>query len=216
MFPDRQEAGRLLLEELRASDDEKSLVLALPRGGVLVAAEIAAGLGAELDVLIVRKLGAPGQPELAIGAIVDGSRPHAIFNDRLLGALHVTQDYIEHEIHAQTAEIQRRQETYRGGRANPVIQARRVIVVDDGIATGATVRAALQALRRQKPARLILAVPVAPREAISNLSAEADEIVCLETPDDFQAVGQFYGDFHAVEDDEVIDALQEAWTRDQD
>src|SRR3989344_4308342 len=170
MFQDRQDAGRQLLGRLQARPLRDPLVLALPRGGVLVGFEIARGLDAELDVLISRKLGAPGQPELAIGAVIDGDHPETILNERLLEALRVPKAYLEEEIKSQLMEIERRKEKYRGRHPEPRIADREVILVDDGIATGATVKAALTALKRRKPSRLILAVPIAPPDTFSSLS----------------------------------------------
>lgn len=215
-FQDRQDAGRQLLRRLQAHSLQDPLILALPRGGVVVGFEIAVGLNAELDVLIARKLGAPGQPELAIGAVIDGKNPETIFNESLLKALHVPRTYLEEEIKNQLEEIDRRKEKYRGRHPDPRIADRVVILVDDGIATGATVKAALAALQRRKPARLILAVPVAPPDTFSALSGEVDEAICLVLPGDFQAVGQFYDDFHPVGDAEVIQLLEEARRRNQD
>ena len=165
-------------------------------------------LGAPLDVIVVRKLGAPGQPELGIGAVVDGDHPRAIFNQDIVEHLGVSDEYIEAEIARQLKEVNRRESAYRGGRAKIPLAGKTVILVDDGIATGSSVRAALRGVRRQKPKRLVLAVPVAPAETIEALRSEADEIVCLETPEDFFAVGQFYRDFHQVTDDEVEAILQ--------
>jgi putative phosphoribosyl transferase len=213
MFKDRQDAGRLLLAELEKGPLSDPLVLALPRGGVLVGWEIASELQAEFDVLIVRKLGAPRQPELAIGAVVDGSCPQTILNHRLIESLEVSPDYLKQEIQAQLKEVGRRKEKYRGRRAPARIEGRTVIVVDDGIATGATVRASLAALRLGRASRLVLAVPVAPPDALAGLRDEVDSIACLAAPPDFQAVGQFYEDFHPVSDEQVIQCLNDAWKR---
>jgi len=207
-FADREEAGRSLLKLLRPLQLTHPLILALPRGGVPVAFEIAAGLNAEMDVLIVRKLGAPDQPELAIGAVIDGGRPEILLNERLVARLGVSEDYLKGEVDDQLREIERRKEKYRGARPDPLIEGRPVIVVDDGIATGATVKAALTALRRRNPSRLVLAIPLAPPDALDGLRSLVDEVVCPLLPEDFQAVGQFYEDFHAVEDREVIALLE--------
>src|SRR5208282_2075479 len=158
--------------------------------------------------IVVRKLGAPGQPELGIGAVVAGSRKRKIFNQDIVEHLRVSDEYIEAEIARQLKEVNRRETAYRGGRAKTPLAGKTVIVVDDGIATGSSVRAALRGVRRQKPKRLILGVPVAPADTIEALRSEADEIVCLETPEDFFAVGQFYRDFHQVSDDQVKSILQ--------
>lgn len=210
MFTNRQEAGRLLLGPLgNLHIPKNALVLALPRGGVLVGDVIAAGLGADLDVLIVRKLGAPGQSELAIGAVVGGAGQYeTVLNEHLMETMQVPAAYLEEETKRQLVEVERRREKYRGSHPEPRIAGRVVIVVDDGIATGATVKAALTAIRRQKPGRLILAVPVAPPDTFAVLSREVDEAISLVLPLEFLAVGQFYDDFHPVEDEEVIEILE--------
>ncbi len=189
------------------------MVLGLPRGGVIVAAQIAEALTAPLDVLVVRKLGAPLQPELAIGAVTDGDQPQQIFNDELINRLAVSREYLNREIECQLAEVRRRQALYRGGRPAVKILRQTVIVADDGIATGATVRAGIQALRGNGAARIVLAVPVAPLQAAQSLRQEVDELLCLQTPASFTAVGAFYGDFRQVTDEEVIDTLQKAAER---
>ena len=208
VYPNREAAGRMLARRLRSYAGEKVVVLGIPRGGLPVAKEVADELRAPLDIVVVRKLGAPGQPELGIGAVVDGDHPSAIFNKEILESLGVSHDYIETEIARQVKEVRRRETAYRDGRGKIPLEGKIVIVVDDGIATGSSVRAALRGIRRQNPERIILAVPVAPPETVDALRGEADEIVCLETPDDFYAVGQFYRDFHQVADDEVKTILQ--------
>jgi putative phosphoribosyl transferase len=213
MFVNRDQAGRELAECLLHLAAVDPVVLGLPRGGVEVAARIAETLGAALDVLVVRKLGAPGQPELAIGAVTDGDRPQQIFNEHVMRALGVSQEYIDLEIQRQLAEVRRRQELYRGGRAGVPLQGRNVIVADDGIATGATVRAGIQALRQGDVGRLVLAVPVAPPETAQALQGEVDELVCLHTPAGFTAVGAFYADFSQTTDEQVIQLLDEAARR---
>ena len=208
VFPTREDAGRALARRLSSFAGVRPVVLALPRGGLPVAREVADALRAPLDILVVRKVGAPGQPELGIGAVVDGDHPRAIFNEQIIEQLDVSDHYIKNEVERQLKEIKRRELAYRGGLPKVSLEGKTVIVVDDGIATGATVRAALRGVRRQKPAKLVLAVPVAPPDTIDALRSEADEIVCLEQPDDFFAVGQFYRDFHQVSDDEVKKILQ--------
>ncbi len=207
VFSTREAAGRSLAKRLMPYASPKVVVLGVPRGGLPVAREVAAALHAPLDIVVVRKLGAPGQPELGIGAVVDGDHPRAIFNQEVLEQLAVPDEYIDNEIKRQLAEVKRREELYRQGRPRIPLEGKDVIVVDDGIATGSSIRAALRGVRRQKPNRLILAVPVAPSETIDALRAEADEIVCLETPVNFYAVGQFYIDFHQVSDEEVKQIL---------
>lgn len=210
-FADRREAGTALAEALLALRlPGPILVLALPRGGVPVGAEIARALHAPLDLLLVRKIGAPGQPELAVGAVAEGDPPALVVDaevQRLTGA---DAHYIEATAQRELAEIARRQQVYRQGRGAPDVAGRTVIVVDDGIATGSTMRAALRALRHQRPASLVMAVPVAAADTLHAMRSEADRVVCLHTPSPFHAVGLHYDDFHQVGDDEVISALQEA------
>ncbi|HLO20427.1 MAG TPA: phosphoribosyltransferase, partial [Sphingomicrobium sp.] len=184
--------------------------LALPRGGVPVGFEVARALGAELDVLVVRKIGAPFHQELGIGAIVDGTAPQMVINEELAQTVGATAEYVELQKNKQLAEIERRKRTYRGDRPNPEIAGRTVIVVDDGIATGGTVKAALRALRARNPKRLVLGVPVAPPDALAELQSECDEVVCLEQPPLFYAVGAHYEDFTQTEDAEVVSLLDEA------
>lgn len=210
-FADRVEAGRKLAGALLKYKDQHPVVLGIPRGGVPVAVEVARSLDAEVDVIIVRKLGAPGQQELGIGAVVDGDHPEAVMNQEIMSQLDVSREYLDREIKVQLKEINRRRHAYRGGRPPLQLAGRTVIVVDDGIATGGSTRAALRGVRRDKPARVILAVPVAPPSTIEALKHEADEIVCLSSPEEFYAVGQFYRDFHQVSDQEVIQLLASAW-----
>jgi len=207
MFDDRRDAGRQLAARLLPYQDRDPVVLALPRGGVPVGYEIARALGAPLDIIVVRKLGAPGQPELGIGAVVDGDHPLGVLNEEVMKTLVVPEAYLEHEVTAQLAEIRRRQAAYRGGRAALPVAGRTAIVVDDGLATGGSMRAALRSVRRAAPARLVLAVPVAPPDTLARLAAEVDETICLETPELFGAVGYFYRDFTQTTDDEVIRLL---------
>ena len=213
MFKDRRDAGRQLAARLLQYKNQDPVVLALPRGGVPVGYEIALRLDGPLDVLVVRKLGAPGQPELGIGAVVDGDQPESVFNEDLLRALDVSRDYLDREISVQIEEIRRRQRTYRGGQPAVDVEGRTVIVVDDGIATGASIRAALRRLRRSRPKRLVLAAPVAPPDTVESLWPEVDDLVCLSAPISFSAVGQFYEDFNQTTDQEVIDLLARARQR---
>ncbi len=184
------------------------MVFGLPRGGVVVAAEVAEALRSPLDVLVVRKLGAPHQPELAIGAVTDGDQPQRILNGELIRRLSVDQAYLDSEIAAQLDEVRRRQWLFRRGRPALPIRGRTVVVVDDGIATGATVRAGIICLRRSEPRHLILAVPVAPPETVESLRGEVDELICLHTPASFKAVGAFYVDFRQTSDEEVVALLE--------
>lgn len=181
------------------------LILAIPRGGVVVGAEVAAALAAPLDIVIPRKIAAPFNDELAVGAVTEDG---TILTDRrLIARLDIAEDHVEAEARRQLAEIRRRMDLYRGPRPLPEVAGKTVILVDDGIATGYTVRAALQSLRQRCPARLILAVPVAPPGALQELGSLADQTVCLESPEFFMAVGQFYEDFYQTSDDEVIGLL---------
>jgi putative phosphoribosyl transferase len=212
-FRDRKDAGRQLAARLGEYRGQEPLVLALPRGGVPVAYEVAVALDAPLDVLVVRKLGAPGQPELGIGAVVDGDHPQSVLNEDVLSVLHVSQTYLEREVALELQEIRRRQERYREGQPPMAISGRTVIVVDDGIATGGSVRAALRGVRRSQPRQVVLAVPVAPPESLAALAGEADVVICLSTPRFFHAVGQFYDDFTQTSDEEVIALLRAARRR---
>ncbi len=208
MFNDRSSAGRQLAEALRAKGWPAPVVLALPRGGVPVGAEIADALGAPLDVLMVRKLGAPGRPELAMGAVAKtGESTQTVLNDEVVALLRVGRDEIEQTKQRELDVIAERERRYNGGRTRPGLKGRTAIVVDDGIATGATMRAALRAVRQADPDRVVLAVPVAPPDAVRALSAEADEVVCLQQPWDLGAIGMYYRDFRQIDDSEVIDAL---------
>lgn len=213
MFKNRKDAGRQLVPLLLKFKSEKPVVLALPRGGVPVGYEIAMALDAPLDVIVARKLGAPGQPELGIGAVVDGDHHLSVLNEDVMSLLNVSADYLNREVAQQLQEIRRRQELYRGGHPPEKILGRTVIVVDDGIATGGSMRAALRGARRGNPQRLVLAVPVAPPDTIESLRPEVDVVICLSTPAFFHAVGQFYRDFSQTTDEEVIHLLEAARQR---
>jgi len=209
MYRDRSDAGRVLAGLLEKYRPESPVVVALPRGGVVVGAEVAEALDAPLEILLVRKLGAPQHAELAIGAVVDlgDSRGPTILLDPLAERLGVPQEYIHAEAAREASEIRRREAVYRDGRAAIDLHGRTIILVDDGIATGSTVRAALRAIRRAEPARLILAVPVAPAHTLELLRDEADEVICPLATEDFRAVGEFYEDFSQTDDAEVIELL---------
>jgi putative phosphoribosyl transferase len=210
IFADRAEAGRSLAERLAALHLDAPLVLALPRGGVPVAAEIARALGAPLDVALVRKIGAPGQPELAIGAVADGDEPEVVLNDSLVAALGLDADYIADEVRRELAAIDQRRDAYAPLRPAVEPAGRAVIVVDDGVATGMTMQAALRQAKRRRPLRLVAAAPVASREAVALLKREADAVVCLAAPRTFGSVGAFYRDFGQVSDEEVVALLKAA------
>ncbi|MDE2335182.1 MAG: phosphoribosyltransferase [Rhodospirillales bacterium] len=210
MFRDRTEAGRLLALRLLAFAEPPPVVLALPRGGVPVAAEIARRLAAPLDLVMVRKIGAPGAEEYAIAAIAEGEPPEMVRNERAIAALHIPPAWLAAAAEAAQREIARRRALWLGGRAPADLAGRTAIVVDDGIATGATMQAALRAVRRRHPARLVLAVPVAASTTLDRLRREADACVVLEAPGDFVSVGQFYVRFPQLGDDEVSRLLDEA------
>jgi putative phosphoribosyl transferase len=209
-FADRADAGRRLAEKLAHLKDRQPIVLALPRGGVAVGFEIARALDAPLDVVLVRKIGVPWQPELALGAVTDGTSPETFIDQDLAASLNIPEDYIREETLRQLAEVERRRKSYCEGRPALEISGRAAIVVDDGIATGATMRVALQAVRRRNAAWLVLAVPVAPPDTLAALGEEADETVCPERPIALGAIGFYYRDFHQMTDDEVTDLLARA------
>ncbi|RPF47183.1 putative phosphoribosyltransferase [Thermodesulfitimonas autotrophica] len=207
MFADRIDAGRRLAAHLAGRTYENGLVVAIPRGGVVVGAEIARALQLPLDIIIPRKIGAPHNPELAIGAVTqDGT---AIFNEELLRHFHLPEEIRERLVAAAVAETSRRLQLYRHGKPQPSWRDRTIILTDDGIATGYTVLAALRSLRRADPKEIILAVPVAPPDTIEFLEPEVDELVCLLVPEVFLAVGQFYYHFDQTSDEEVIALLEE-------
>lgn len=210
MFNDRIEAGRRLANELNRLRGARPVVLALPRGGLPVGFEIAAALEAPLDVVFVRKIGVPWQPELALGAVSDGGEAELIVDKQLQTLLQIPDDYVEQARARQLVEIVRRRHAYLKGHPPVDVDDRTAIVVDDGIATGATMRVALRSVRRRKPRRLVLAVPVAPADSLDALRPEADEVVCLEVPDNMGAVGCYYRDFRQVSDAEVIELLDRA------
>ena len=210
LFQDRADAGRQLASRLLHLKDRRPVVLALPRGGVPVGFEVAKALGAPMDLVLVRKIGVPWQPELAAAAVVDGDDPQIVENRDVMTALDLTEEFIKEEAARQLGEIERRRQVYLGSRARVDLKGRTAILVDDGVATGATTRAALKAVRRAAPERLVLAVAVAPPDTIEVLHEDADEIVCLATPAAFGGISMFYADFHQVGDDEVIDLLNRA------
>ena len=211
IFEDRKAAGRALARALsgyRGRDDV--LVLALPRGGVAVAFEVAEYIHAPLDVLIVRKLGVPSQPELAMGAVASGGI--RVMNEEVVRMLHIAPEVIERVAQAEAKEVARREQKYRGHQAPLPVKDRIVILVDDGVATGSTMRAGIQALRKLAPARLVVAVPHGPAQTCEVLAGEADELVCLETPEPYFAVGAWYGEFPQLSDEEVARFLASSRT----
>jgi putative phosphoribosyl transferase len=206
-FQDRQEAGRRLAKALQAYKSMDTVVFALPRGGVPVAAPVAEALAAPLDLVLVRKIGVPFEPELAMGAVADGGDMVVVRNDDVIALAGVSETQFRRAVAQETAEIDRRRRLYLGGRMRAEAKGRVAIVVDDGVATGATTRAALRAVRARAPKKLVLAVPVAPTEALDELRRDADEAICLETHDYFMGVGCYYADFRQTEDEEVTDLL---------
>ena len=206
-FKNRGEAGRQLAAAVVRLGLVDPLVLALPRGGVPVAAEVALALGAPLDLLIVRKIGAPNEPELAVAAIAEGDPPTVVIDESTSRLTDIDHAYVKREARTQRGEIERRRKAYRHGEARLGVAGRTVVVVDDGIATGTTMRAALKALRRMRPAKVVLAVPVVSNHTIYELSKLVDDVVCLSQPGPFRSVGTYYADFHQVDDAEVIALL---------
>jgi putative phosphoribosyl transferase len=206
-FRDRRDAGRVLARELAPYRGRRGLlVLGLARGGMPVGSEVAAALGAELDVFLVRKLGTPQWPELAMGALASGGG--VVMNDSVVSSLQISDEQVRRVIDAETAELRRREHAYRDGRPPADPRGKAVIVVDDGIATGASILAAVRALRAEGPDAIVVAVPVGPRSVCDMLAEEADDVVCATMPDNFEAVGQVFGDFRQVSDDEVRELLE--------
>ena len=206
-FRDRMDAGRRLAAALADYKDQQPTILALPRGGVPVAAEVAAALNAPLDLVLVRKIGVPFQPELAMGAVVDGGTPLVVRNEDVIRLAGIDESEFKAVCDSELGEIERRRQRYLGKRKRVDITGRTAIVVDDGIATGATTRAALRATRMRNPKTLVLAVPVAPSDCLAEMRREADEVVCLEDYQPFEAIGLYYSDFRQISDEEVIEIL---------
>jgi putative phosphoribosyl transferase len=212
LFQDRADAGRALARKLTAySNQPNTIVLALPRGGVPVAYEVATALNLLLDVFIVRKLGVPGEDELAMGAIASGDI--VVLNERLIKALGISDEAIQEAIDRERIELERRELAYRNGRPLPKIEGQTVILVDDGLATGASMYAATKALRQKNPGKFVVAVPVASNETCEQFRSQVDDIICARTPDPFFGVGRWYRDFSQTDDDEVTDLLARANNR---
>jgi len=207
-FKNRSDAGRKLAKALAGYKEQQPVILALPRGGVTVAAEVAAVLNAPLDLILVRKVGVPFQPELAMGAVVDGGAPIIVRNEDVIRLADIDESEFKRICDSELAEIERRRQRYLGSRQRADVSGRTAIVVDDGIATGATTRAALRATRIRNPEKLVLAVPVAPTDTVAELRSEADEVICLEDHEFFGAIGTYYADFSQVSDETVIDILK--------
>lgn len=214
IFLDRSDAGRQLAEAIiRDGAPPDPIVLALPRGGTPVAYKIAIRLQAPLDLLFVRKIGAPGHPEYGIGAVIDGNEPQAVMNDQMVSYSGATSDYVESEIKRQLAEIERRRKVYAGNRKPLDLKARNIILVDDGIATGGTVRASLRGLEKIGVESVLLAVPVAPRDVLADMRQQVDGVTSLYSPERFGSVGSFYSDFEQTTDEEVVRLLEAAQAR---
>ena len=207
LFEDRREAGRLLANELCHYRGQGAVVLGIPRGGIIVAQEVARGLGAEMDIVLAHKLRTPAHAELAMGSVAEDGK--LFLNEEVIQELGIDEVYIQQEKARQMAEISRRTKLFRNVRPKVPLGNRIVIVTDDGVATGATTQAALWAVRLEKPKKLIAALPVGPEDTIRRLAEDTDEMLCLRTPPLFAAVGQFYANFEPVEDDEVLEILKE-------
>lgn len=208
MFRDREEAGRLLAHELVEMSLHAPVVLALPRGGVPVAAEIAALLKASLDLVIVRKVGAPGNPELAVAAIVDGDPPDVVLNREIVEAYNLDDATLATLVNGERPELERRRTVYRRSRPPLSIAGKTAVLVDDGAATGTTMKVAIRALKRRSPTAIVVALPIAPPETVAELSQEADRVVCLAQPPHFRALGYYYRHFEQLDDEDVIAALE--------
>jgi putative phosphoribosyl transferase len=208
MFRDRQEAGRMLARELAGLSLHAPVVLALPRGGVPVAAEVAAVLKAPLDLVIVRKVGAPGNPELAVAAIVDGDPPDVVLNREIVEAYNLDEAALATLVKRERPELQRRRAIYRRNRSPLSIAGKTAVLVDDGAATGTTMKVAIRALKRRSPTAIVVALPIAPPQTVAELSQEADRVVCLAQPQHFRALGYYYRNFEQLDDEEVIAILE--------
>jgi predicted phosphoribosyltransferase len=207
VFKDRQKAGQLLADAVAQRHFSDPVVLALPRGGVPVAAEVAAKLNAPLDIILVRKIGAPLQPELALGAVIDGDAREIVLNPDVVSETGVSDEYIRREADRQIQIIEERRKQWIGDKPRAQISGKTAILVDDGIATGATMRASVHAVRRQAPKAVIVATPVAALETVETLKGEADDVICLEAPMYLGAIGFYYRNFSQISDEEVVETL---------
>lgn len=212
LFEDRRQAGEKLAELLTQYKGQQPLILAVPRGGVAVAEPVWETIGGELDLIITRKLGAPYQPELAIGAV--SSDGFVMVNENLTSRLNITEDFVKEAAENEQKEISRRLNLYRGSRPLPEVNQRLVILIDDGVATGYTLLAALRSLQEKRPARLVLAVPVGPPDTLDKLEREVDDLVYVKAPGNFAAVGQFYRRFDQTSDREVVEIMNKSWQGD--
>jgi len=210
-FKDREEAGKELARNLVEFRGRDAVVLGMPRGGVVVAREVAESLGAALDIVVTRKIGAPGEPEFALGAVTQEG--DVIVDSRAAESVGATPEYLQEEVRRKKSEVRDRMRNLRGDAPYPSLEGKTVIIVDDGMATGNSMRAAVQSVRKRGPKEIVVAVPVAPREAVAELSREGTRVVCLEQPRFFFAIGEFYRDFAQVEDSEVTALLDIVWTR---
>ena len=215
-FVDRADAGQQLAARLSAMGLDKPVVYALPRGGVPVALEIACTLGAPLDLIMVRKIGAPGAPEVALGAVVDGSRPQTVVNEAVRRRSGADDVYLERARALELRELERRRTLYLGDRAQVDPAGRTAIIVDDGLATGTTMRAAIIAIKQKGAAKICVAIPVAPLDTVKAMEAQSDLVVCLHATDRFFGVGNYYDDFHQLTDEETIGLLRKGWSRNHD
>ena len=206
MFKDRIDAGQRLANELSSLVDQEYVVLGIPRGGVTVAYEVATKLGIPLDVVISHKVGAPYNHEVAVGAVTEGG--NVFWDERLMKILGVMPDLLEGAVKEVAKEIERRTKLYRGGKSKIDLKGKNIVLVDDGIATGFTLLAAVRSIKNQNPLSITLAIPIASKEALHKIEGEVDRIICLEIPEDFRSVGQFYEEFVQITDDEVIELLK--------
>ncbi|QQG48158.1 MAG: phosphoribosyltransferase [archaeon] len=211
LFKDRAEAGRRLAAALSEFKGQDVVVLAIPRGGVAVGSEVAGVLGAPLDVVVTRKIEAPGEPEYALGAVTQEGE--VIMDRQAAESLGATKEYLDSQVRKKKAEVEERVRKFRGDRKFPVLEGKTVIIVDDGIATGSSVGAAVMSVKKRSPKMLVVAVPVAPPDAVETLSEDVDRVVCLERPTEFLSIGEFFGNFDQVEDEDVKRILEDGWAR---